>query len=224
MTQQNPRVDYEVEALIRSGRVIEPVPDVVRARSLARARALMDTGQVLPPEALTTRRPLGRSLALAAGLLLVAGAAAAIAAWQDREQNQGAPRTMPAAAILAHPAQVKPALDPVQTPLVLPEETASRPARARRPSLPQESYAAELELLQRAQVQYAGGNYVAALSLCAEHGRRFSHGRLVEEREALRIHLLTSSGRVEDARRATATFAERFPRSVLLPKLRSELK
>jgi hypothetical protein len=54
--------------------------------------------------------------------------------------------------------------------------------------------------------------------LVAEHARQFSHGRLAEEREALRVRSLAGSGRTEDARRATAAFAARVARSVLLPR------
>ena len=84
---------------------------------------------------------------------------------------------------------------------------------------PKESYAAELDLLQRAQVAFAGRDFPGALVLVAEHARRFPNGRLAEEREALRVRSLAGSGRADDARRAVAAFANRFPRSVLLPRL-----
>jgi hypothetical protein len=51
----------------------------------------------------------------------------------------------------------------------------------------------------------------------AQHARRFKTGRLVEEREALRVKALAGLGRTEEARRAAAAFRARFPRSVLLP-------
>ena len=96
---------------------------------------------------------------------------------------------------------------------------AVKPPRAARTANAQESYAAELRLLHRAQVAYAGEDFSAALMLVAEHARRFPNGRLAEEREALRVRSLAGAGRSEDARRATAAFAARFPRSVLLPRL-----
>jgi hypothetical protein len=52
----------------------------------------------------------------------------------------------------------------------------------------------------------------------AEHGRRFPNGRLAEEREALRVRALNSSGQSESARRAARAFAARFPHSVLLSR------
>ena len=92
--------------------------------------------------------------------------------------------------------------------------------RSPRPATPQESYAAELGLLQRAQVAYAEHNFPGALVVLAEHTRCFPQGRLAEEREALRVRSSARSGRTEEARRVAGAFANRFPRSVLLPRLR----
>ena len=55
-----------------------------------------------------------------------------------------------------------------------------------------------------------------ALAVIAEHGRRFRHGSLVEEREALRVKSLAGLGRHEEAQRAAAEFHARFPHSVFL--------
>jgi outer membrane protein assembly factor BamD (BamD/ComL family) len=87
-----------------------------------------------------------------------------------------------------------------------------------------ESYAAELELLQRAQAAYAGRDFTDALTVVAEHRRRFPNGRLTEEREALRVRALKGAGRTNESRAAAASFAARFPRSVLLPRLSPESK
>jgi hypothetical protein len=46
---------------------------------------------------------------------------------------------------------------------------------------------------------------------------------LAEERDALRIRALVGAGRTPEARRAAAAFANRFPRSVLLPRLKEML-
>ena len=97
---------------------------------------------------------------------------------------------------------------------------SSRSRRLSRSVLARESYSAELELLQRAQSQYASHNFSDALVLIAEHARRFPNGRLAEEREALRVRSLAGAGRAEEKRRAFTAFAKRFPRSALLPRLR----
>lgn len=83
---------------------------------------------------------------------------------------------------------------------------------------------AEVELLQRAQHAYASGDFTNTLALVAQHARRFPGGPLAEECEALRVRSLLSSGRGDDARRAGAAFAARFPRSVLLTRIEEALK
>jgi hypothetical protein len=91
----------------------------------------------------------------------------------------------------------------------------------RRPIAATESYAPELALLRRAQTEYASHEFADALILVAEHARRFPNGRLAEEREALRVRSLAGAGHGDEARRAFAAFAKRFPRSALLPRLQA---
>ena len=76
--------------------------------------------------------------------------------------------------------------------------------------------------MRSAHTAYAARDYASALVLAGEHSRRFPNGVLAEQREALRISSLMSSGRVSEARRAAAVFAKRFPRSVLLRKIQAE--
>jgi hypothetical protein len=61
------------------------------------------------------------------------------------------------------------------------------------------------------------------LVLVAEHARQFPNGRLAEEREALRIRSLASARRADEAVRAFAAFAARFPQSALLPRLQEAI-
>jgi hypothetical protein len=75
---------------------------------------------------------------------------------------------------------------------------------------------AELQLLRRARQDLTRGDFAGALAAIGEHARRFRNGSLVEEREALRVKSLAGLGRVDDARRAAASFHARFPHSVLL--------
>jgi hypothetical protein len=124
-----------------------------------------------------------------------------------------APRALPRVPV--------PAAEPTTAPPIAPQPIAA--AKTRRPGrivTPQESYAAELDLLRRAQAAYAHGDLSNALVLVAEHGRRFPNGRLAEEREALRVRSLAGSGHRAEARNAVDAFASRFPHSVLLPRLR----
>ena len=71
--------------------------------------------------------------------------------------------------------------------------------------------------MRQARAAVARGDFEGALSATVEHARRFKNGRLVEEREALRVKALVGLGRGEEARHAASAFRARFPRSVLLP-------
>ena len=211
------QVDPELEALLERGRTIPPAPDVVRARALARARASMAAAASSTATSAVPARGRGPRIALAASVALVVGAASAAAAlrgWIPQHRDpapHSSPRTVQPAPVAAPEHPAPPALEATSNPKL------RRPAR-----LPtaQESYAAELELLQRAQAAYTRRNFSNALVLVAEHGRRFPNGRLAEQREALRVRSLAGSGRADEARRAVAAFAVRFPRSVLLQRLR----
>jgi hypothetical protein len=212
--------EQELDALLARGRIIRRVPDVARARALARARAIVAAEPAATPvaEIATPRRGRGRRIAVAASVALLlgaAGAAAAIRVWTPgRTEPTSAPRATSGAGIAPReiprpPMPVAPQPAPV-----------ARAHRVARPVTPQESYRAELDLLQRAQVAYAARDFSGALVLVSEHARRFPNGRLAEEREALRVRSLVGSDRPDEARRAAAVFANRFPRSVLLPRLR----
>jgi hypothetical protein len=214
----------ELQALLERGRIIGPVPDVVRARVLARARATVAAGSAFAPEQGIPRRAWRLSLAVAASLALLAGVAGGAAALVGRRWNRPEPMVPPAARVLPrapisvpkHPAT--PAVEP--EPTVAPEPgSMGKSRRTGHPVTAQESYAAELRLLQRAQAAYAGRDFPGALALVGEHDRQFPNGRLAEEREALRVRSLAASGHPEEARRTAAAFAKRFPRSVLLPRL-----
>jgi hypothetical protein len=211
--------DADLDALLALGRGIRPAPDVVRARILARARATF--AAAVPAADPAPRR--ARRLALAASVALVMGAAGAGAAVRSGTfaRLQSAPPTRGAAPSSAPASKAVSEAGP--TPLVPAPKLIARVERpARQPSV-QESYAAELALLQRTQVAYAARDFSGALGAAAEHARRFPNGRLAEEREALRVRSLARSGRSDEARRATAAFAARFPRSVLLPRLKQSV-
>jgi hypothetical protein len=219
MKRPNPHSDPDVELLLEGGRVIQPVPDGVRARSLSRAHAAMAAIATSPHAPIPTVRRRGLIVALAASLALAVGATAVAAVLWGRASSprEPAPPAFPHADRPAHIAarEVPPSPPTVELPSLLP----TKPQHPGRPSSAQESYTAELLLLQRAQVAYAAREFSNALALVAEHGRRFPSGRLAEEREALRVRALSGAGRTEEAGRAAAAFAARFPRSILLPGL-----
>jgi hypothetical protein len=209
--------------LIDRGRIVRPLPGAVRARALTRAMTAVE-GIIPPPAwpraAVTAPVPgSGLRTALAASVALILGAAGAVAAIGVRIPDLLAPSPPPSA--LMAPASRVEAPDVAVRALAAREPTSvAKLPRASRPATAQESYAAELGLLQRAQVAYAERDFAGALALVVEHARRFPNGRLAEEREALRVRSLARAGRNEEARRAASTFSARFPRSVLLPRLR----
>jgi hypothetical protein len=210
-------MEQEIESIMEEGRQVPPAPDVVRARLLARARAAVAASRASSTEMLegsTAAAWRGRRIAVAAGALLLLGTTGAAAALYSRVTR--APEIairVPEAPAVRTPAPVLPAEQP---PELVPSTKSQRSHRA---IGPQESYAAELQLLQRAQSEYASHDFANALVLVAEHGRRFPNGRLAEEREALRVRSLAHAGRGDEARRALASFAKRFPHSAFLPRL-----
>jgi hypothetical protein len=222
MKRCNPYADPELDVLLEAGRVIERVPEVVRARSLSHARATMAAMSAISYEPIPAVRRRGLTVALAASLALVVGAAAATAALRGRALNPSQP--LPSA--IPHPERPmhNATLDvPPSLPTVTPQSTfTAKPQRWARPTTAQESYAAELDLLTRAQGAYAAREFSEVLARVAEHGRKFPNGRLTEEREALRIRALEGAGRAEEAHRAAAAFESRFPRSIMLPRLSEE--
>ena len=212
----------ELEELIARGRIVPPLSDVVRAR--ARARAMVAAGAavpaVAPPGPAVTAQARGRELrtASAASIALVLAAAGVVAAIGARMGDRTDPAP-PSPAVTAPTSRLE-APEPVMPSLANPQpKSLPRVPRSPRPATPQESYAAELDLLQRAQAAYAEREFSGALVLVAEHARRFPNGRLAEEREALRVRSLARSEHAEEAHRAAEAFANRFPRSVLMPRL-----
>lgn len=215
-------LQLDLEEVVERGRRVPPAPDVVRARLLARARSAIAAAEANPPlAAIVVLRPAprGQRIALAAAVTLALATVGAAAALHERapgfpevdptvRRNPEAPPVPPSA---PQPSVEKPA--PTSAP-------GARAARLHRAVSPQESYAAELRLLQRAQSEYTSQDFPDALVLVAEHARRFPNGRMAEEREALRVRSLAGAGRGDEARRALITFGEHFPHSALLPRLR----
>jgi hypothetical protein len=222
MNRRDPLFAPQFRALLEDGRAIQPVPEVVRTRSLARARAAM-AAATMPPAPVSAARRRRFVVAVAASVAFVLGAGVTAAALYGRVPRSPPPPpavgpsepTLQRDSRLENPSPSR--LEPAPTAL-------SRSQHAGREVSARQSYAAELKLLQRAQAAYASGNPAHALTLVSEHGRRFPNGRLAEEREALHIRALANAGRTDEADRAAKAFAARFPRSVFLPRLNVEAR
>jgi len=216
--QSDQEVEAAVETVMEQGRQIRPAPDVARARLLGRARAAVaeSRASLLSASALSPATAWrGRRIAVAAGALLAFGTAAAGAAVYSRVTRAPEVAPLPRA-----PEAPSPGALAARLPAAPPSELVPSTRIPRHRSItPQESYAAELQLLQRAQSEYASHDFDNALVLVAEHGRRFPNGRLAEEREAMRVRSLARAGRGDEARRALTAFAKRFPHSAFLPRL-----
>ena len=188
-------MESEVQAVLERGRTVRRLPDAVRARALARARAaIVAESRVLTMAAMPVPGRRFR-IALAASFAVAVGAAGATAALRTTvfAHDRGGP---PPAAVASQPVAA------TVVPMAAADPEPIAPARASRFTTAQESYRAEVGLLQRAQAAYVNRNFSAALALVAEHGRRFPNGRLAEEREALRVRSLAAAGRRGEARRA----------------------
>jgi hypothetical protein len=214
MTMRSP-VSPEVRALLDQERVLPPVSASQRARATARARAAL-ASPVVPVVA--TAAPSGAAprirWAAAAAAALVIGAAIGAAAYEIHSRLAPAPVTR--RAVVSGPAVVSASAVSAPAAAVPEAAPASAPSVSAPASLA-DAARAELRLLRQARAAVARGDFAAALAPIAEHARRFKNGRLVEEREALRVKALGGLGRADEARRAAVAFRARFPRSVLLP-------
>ncbi len=205
MKRHGSDLDPELEAFLTPCKIQREPPPELRARVLARARATVAAGGETPrfpardlPPAPRVRAPRGRRLvwiAFAASVAVTAGAVGAVAALH----RQGARAPQPAGPERAVPAPIAP-LTSVGTPASEPlapdaESAAARPPHPARPGAKTDPFSAELDLLQRAHAAYTRHDFSAALTLVAEHARRFPNGHLAEQREALRVRSLAGSGR-----------------------------
>ncbi len=212
----------ELQLLLEHGRVVPSIPASVRARVMARARSTAQPTPSALSDGAPASRHRGSAIALAAAMAFIVGAAGATIAFRARSHNEQhmAPPANPHVESAACAAPSVAPL-PVETPAPQPsiEQKTVRPAAS---MTARESYTAELGLLQRAQAAYADHNFATTLLVVSEHARRFPNGRLTEEREALRVKALLGAGRESEARKAASTFASRFPRSALLPRLNND--
>lgn len=75
---------------------------------------------------------------------------------------------------------------------------------------------AEQRLLDTARAALVQQRPEAALEALGQHARRFAHGQLAEERDALEVQALWKAGRETEARAKGATFRKRFPQSIFI--------
>lgn len=219
MTRDDLPVDGTLNPLFEAARFVEPVSDVARARSLARARvrAAAEPSPVLPHAA--APRASRRKVAVAVAPVIILMAATGVAAAFLGRAPAG-PRALNIAALPVHETSPAPHEAAAPSAAVEPKAAPAPARRDRHITAARDGRAAELAVIRRAQAAYADDDYLAVLDIVAEHARRFPNGRLAEEAEALGVRSLAHCGRAQDALRALDAFAGRFPSSVLLPALR----
>ncbi len=211
-----------VEMVLAWERIIPELSETVRERLITRAQASLQTGAAIARE--PRRTPQGRRrllFAAAAGVVLMASVAAAFQMMKrslpapsanQRLQRQGLRKPIV-------PRAAETGLDPAATP------ASHAPGAGASAHLPSTSDSAleELRLLERARKADARGDYASVLALADQHERSYPNGRLTEEREVLRVKALVALGRGKEARQVAAQLRQRFPHSVLLPRIQEML-
>jgi hypothetical protein len=215
MIRRSEGSSIDLKSLFDQERQIAAVPQSVRFRMLSRAQAALRAGENEVAQPPTPKSPGRIPWAVAAGLVCLASAAGGAAAYEivARTHRPAATDALSARGASLRDEEIAAmaqALDP-------PPEEAARSEMSARPRA--DLRREELRVLEPARVAVARGEFAKAMRPIAEHARRFKEGRLAEEREALRVKALTGLGRTEEARRAAASFASRFPRSPLLPAI-----
>jgi hypothetical protein len=81
----------------------------------------------------------------------------------------------------------------------------------------------ERELLDIAKVALGRGEAQSALTRIDEHARLYPRGALAEEREALAVQALVTTGRSAEAKARATRFGTTYPKSVLLPAVRASV-
>jgi hypothetical protein len=187
----------DVLALLAAEREREPLPaDVVDAKLAAFHAALSSPSSGgapggAPPDA-ASGSPAPTKLATKLAGYTAAVALGALVGFGSAKLLASAPEPIPAPApsarsvIIAPPASVAPVVTP---PVAVPEPSRAAPPVSA-PPLPQapapSTLHAERVLLERARSAILRRDADAALAAVALHAKRFPHGQLAEEREALR--------------------------------------
>jgi len=233
-----PPLDADLRLLLDGARAIAPAPVGVEARVLARVE-----GIVLPPlpgggggggQGSGASAAAGHSASVGSssvGVLrrllplataFVVGGGAGAGAMRVAEHS-------PAPVVVETPPRVVYVDRPGPTASVAEVSSASAPASAAAahasavPSVGAENgLAAERVLLDVARGEIERQNGAAALAATREHERRFPHGLLVQEREAMAVRALVLLGRRDEARARTDRFRAHYPGSVLTQALEAQ--
>jgi hypothetical protein len=203
-----------VREMLAQERQIPAVPAATRARALARALEAVATLAVTPP--IEPTAPAGLRWAAVLAVLGLGSTAGGAAAYRLSAHLRAVPTPaavaprMPESTIDAKTIDGKTTETAIAEPRAEGSTSSSPCQQGGRPA------DGEVRLLEQAWVALERQDFAAALVPLVDHARRFSNGRLTEEREALRVKALAGLGLRDEVRRAAADFEARFPRSPLL--------
>jgi hypothetical protein len=224
----NDPMDPLVAHLLRSERARPGQPGSTKARVFARVQSTL---AIAPPDAspapLHAAAGWGSVVPMTVLALLLAGAAGVVAASRAMPDGQASAATRGAAiAMDLLRAARTPSITSAPAPgaLALGETRRTHAGATSGAPSGESDLSAETLLLDRARRDLLHGDADAALIATAEHARRFPHGLLSEERDALRVEALVAATHYDDARAAAARFRVLHRGSVLMPTVDSALR
>lgn len=155
---------------------------------------------------------------LLGGSLLIGGAVTWAVIHPSPEKNPIARAAVPVASLVVAPPAA-PAPAPLLEPVLAPRAVVERSEPSARPA-PARSIKEELELVRSAQQALNRGEPRAALTLLAEHARKYPSGALWQDREASRVFATCRLGDAAGARALADAFVRRAPHSPFVDRVR----
>ncbi len=213
-----PDLPPDVASLLDEARGVPRAPDGDRRRIAA--RLAVSVGLAIPSTTLALSRVASRAwVGKLLGVALVVAGAAGVARVATRREPPRAPVAARPAASQRGPVAAPPVAVIAPAPVAEAPRAAVVAAPAVRRATPpvddDRSFRDELSLLERAHAALSGDDVAGASAVLTQHARRFPHGRLEPEREALRVQCAAARGDREAASAARARFHQRYPDSVL---------
>ena len=186
----------------------------------ASGRTATVTGGAATAKGLAAALPASKAL-LATIALVTGGVGAAAGTYLALHHASHAPALASPAQLPVEPQAGRAASRDVPTgapsrqpPVVAPSARQTAPAAAERAARAGDDLMAESALLEHARRALDRGAPALAVADLKRHARLFARGHLIEEREALWVKALATSGQAEAARSRAASFQRRFPHSI----------
>ena len=212
----------EGRALIEAGRKALRPSIEDRERVLHALHARLPPGGLNPGAAAPVAGKA--TVGLVAGAATVGAAVVAALIWTVIPGRAGVDSLATASAtprLLAPPPETTSLIAPAATatasgqlPPALPVSPAADDARSSPTRRPSDRLAEEVALLSRAQADLHAGRFSAALSVLAEHRRKFPRGTLAQERSAARVRALCALGRTAEADAEVGVLTRSSPKSL----------